>query len=719
MSRNCWQPICHILGLSKHSKTNQPRSSPDSEEVNSSWKESISRHVGWGGLHSNTDEARRPLLIAGLRNSPRKSQENFSDGRLHSPLNPLLVDFQSNGGSSRGSQETFRAVTPSTLGRSPIDGTELNHALSYPRRRNTGSILQEALIDARHEWPPDQNSYFIPVDSLEDLLSVDTITAELEGYQLDSTTTGSNQHLAQLISINASKLFAILVCLGLGESIRQFLDEDITDKDLPFKRLDETETTGTPKKRLCSRLRRNKPIKCMESWGRQRIRNFDREQWYVLAPVFNNCEDVGVPHYDFGKNQVLPFLKDGEQSDQVKEGGYSTVWEIKIHPAHQKLHHNADSEGATPSIALKRLHSTQEEDFASEVEMLKAFVNPGHPHLVKLLATYRHKNRYYLLFPFAKSTLRKFWEDNPLPKLTEGLLFWSLHQCKAIASALYLIHERQTTQNHADWERIKGDNSDLPGIEDDDRIFGRHGDIKPENILLSDEVDKVHEEHCKCLPSQGFLLIADFGLMDFHKRLTRSKVLAEKIGGSQTYEPPEMRLDKKISRAYDIWSLGCLYLEFITWMLCGWEGLSNFPKARGMTETPGMNDDTFYTIEYPQDGSGPRAVLRESVKDWISNLHENYRSSLFIHEFLDLVEYKMLVVDRSERITCGRLNIELREMVEKGEKENSLRYFIKPSTWLPRAKDSRQKPISKRAPASETAISAPESTGLRRSKTFA
>jgi serine/threonine protein kinase len=362
---------------------------------------------------------------------------------------------------------------------------------------------------------------------------------------------------------------------------------------------------------------------------------------------------------------------------------------------------------------LKQLHSTKEDDFLSEVDMFKAFAPRGHPHLVRLLATYRYKNRYYLLFPFAKLNLRKYWESISLPDFTESMIFWSLNQCKAIASGLHLIHERQTTRGQADWEIVLPGHGSLPGVEDADRVFGRHGDIKPENILWSVEVDEIHADRCKCFLERGFLLIADFGLMDFHKRLTRSKILAQRIGGSQTYEPPEMRLDKKISRAYDIWSLGCLYLEFIIWMVLGWEALSKFSKARAITEASGLNDDTFYTIIESSDGrSAPTAILRKIVRDRISMLRDHPRSSLFIHDFLDLVEYKMLAIDRSDRITCGPLNAALREMVNRGGRE---------PTYLTKAHPYKGKyqiilPIRF---ASDTTYPAPSSAGLKRSKTLA
>jgi hypothetical protein len=62
----------------------------------------------------------------------------------------------------------------------------------------------------------------------------------------------------------------------------------------------------------------------------------------VLAPVFDLGEDV--LHHELDDHCVLPFLKDKERSDKAREGGFSSVWEIVIHPAHQKLYHSTNPE---------------------------------------------------------------------------------------------------------------------------------------------------------------------------------------------------------------------------------------------------------------------------------------------------------------------------------------------------------------------------------------
>jgi serine/threonine protein kinase len=224
-------------------------------------------------------------------------------------------------------------------------------------------------------------------------------------------------------------------------------------------------------------------------------------------------------------------------------------------------------------------------------------------------------------------------------------------------------------------------------------LYGRHGDIKPENILWSDERIKDKEDH---LNEEGLLLIADFGLMDFRTRVSRSKILAENIHGSPTYAPPESRLRKNISRAYDIWSLGCVYLEFLTWLVCGWEDLKRFSPVRGetgpvhgMARSNKINDDCFFTIVNDESGKPLDAAVRDTVKEWMKDLHEKPRCSMFINDFLNLISEKMLVIDPQERISCAQLNKELHEMMRKAEDRSD--YLTIPRSTSPR--DQRQNPM--------------------------
>jgi len=63
------------------------------------------------------------------------------------------------------------------------------------------------------------------------------------------------------------------------------------------------------------------------------------------------------------------------------------------------------------------------------------------PHLIKLLATYKLKNKYHFLFPYAQFNLRMYWARNSLLEWEKTKVLWALEQLLGLASALHVIHE--------------------------------------------------------------------------------------------------------------------------------------------------------------------------------------------------------------------------------------------------------------------------------------
>ncbi len=85
------------------------------------------------------------------------------------------------------------------------------------------------------------------------------------------------------------------------------------------------------------------------------------------------------------------------------------------------------------------------------------------------------------------------------------------------------------------------------------------------------------------------------------------------------YSAPELELqaDQPRSRLYDIWCIGCIYLEFVIWLLYGWNGLGDFRDQIGRSPQKG----TFYTLE----GQPPRPLLHPVVDKWVGAIKDNKR----------------------------------------------------------------------------------------------
>jgi len=127
------------------------------------------------------------------------------------------------------------------------------------------------------------------------------------------------------------------------------------------------------------------------------------------------------------------------------------------------------------------------------------------------------------MFPYAKSNLRKYWDSRPRPAFDKTTLLWNLRQIKGISSALLYLHEfRVKVPLSVDNDDQDQDGGAKLSISDGEEKFGRHGDIKPENILWF-----------QIMPGNddplGVLQLADFGLGRFHGRDSRSRTNAGKV----------------------------------------------------------------------------------------------------------------------------------------------------------------------------------------------
>jgi serine/threonine protein kinase len=353
---------------------------------------------------------------------------------------------------------------------------------------------------------------------------------------------------------------------------------------------------------------------------------------------------------------------------------------------------------------VKRLFSSDELEFQKEVTILKALGPKNHPHLITLLGTYKHNEKYHLMFPYANANLRKYWDDHSTPEFDRETVLWSLKQMTGIANGLLLIHTFTVTHAlsvpGAGNVRMPKDDVKL-SVEGGEEWYGRHGDIKPENILWF--ADSQGIDHPK-----GVLQIADFGLGRFHGRDSRSAVNPDTIFSSPTYEPPECKLRQPVSRGYDIWSLGCLYLEFVTWLLRGSAEIDGFSNFRGRVATgTGINDDNFFTIINSAQGS--KATVREQVITWTDELHAHKKCSQVIHDLLDLIMKELLVTDSKERGSASWVYQQLNLYLKKAG--GNLEYLLKP---VPR----RQKPGSGRSNSTPTVLDPPQLQTKRNSITF-
>lgn len=262
---------------------------------------------------------------------------------------------------------------------------------------------------------------------------------------------------------------------------------------------------------------------------------------------------------------------------------------------------------------MKQLHVPNREDYLEEVGVFDklglASKDSMTSHLVPLQLTYKHGRDYFLIFPWADGNLKQFWKKQRSNPRSQSMVCWFFHQCWGISRGLRKIHHLGTQIKNSSGANML-DAKDLSKMVLNtvavDRLWGRHGDIKPENILWFKDYEG----------KPNHLVISDFGLTRFNSAQSKSRVHHEQIQGfSGTYRPPDMHLDETISQKYDVWSLGCVFLEFISWLLLGSKAVDDFARARTKDEAEKQTEateDKFFGIVGPVQGK-QYPILKESV----------------------------------------------------------------------------------------------------------
>lgn len=192
------------------------------------------------------------------------------------------------------------------------------------------------------------------------------------------------------------------------------------------------------------------------------------------------------------------------------QGSHAVVEQIKL--------------GNGDELALKRVKPTDAAAIASferEVHILGKLRCSEHPNVVRLETAWRDQSSLNMaLRPVANSDLQEYLHSSEPPQDPERVLKWVGH----LASALRHLHKNRI----------------------------RHADIKPANILLEDSK----------------LFISDFSI-------SREVVSEPDSTSSSTspstpmYAAPEIALVQRHGRKADVFSLGCVYLELVTFALLG------------------------------------------------------------------------------------------------------------------------------------------------------
>ncbi|KAK5637228.1 hypothetical protein RRF57_012940 [Xylaria bambusicola] len=541
--------------------------------------------------------------------------------------------------------------------------------------------LQDTLEEAMHPQFNNDTQTYLPLGQLEAICRRDVVHRELS-HTFGATCCDIDRYTDYVCGrqdnpgrdkSTSRKIFAILVLLGQLQRINDFWKAGIEDRHLPFRR-EYTGGTLTLFKRSVLNRQESEPALFFDSWKNFERRKFYETQWRLLSPYFGRASDDTVALYELDEQCIMPWVNIGEEKrgsfmPSERNGGFSKVTKIFIHPDHH----------AFPSevFAIKQLDDSGDIPFQQEFKNLKRVET--RTHLLTVYAAYRRGKQYSFIFPWADGgSLDELWAKNPLvlkEKMcggthedsdagrTQRFITWLAGQFCGLTGrcGLGFLHDTQD---------LTPPQQNLVVPEETEKKFGIHGDIKPGNILYFEQ------EEAKGGSGLGLFKISDFGLTGFHSTLTKSQA-GPPGPHSPTYRAPEFReYAAYLSRKYDIWSLGCVMLQFLTWLISGPDGLKQFDDARvkDMDQTDlQIADDKFFIIT--QNGG---AAHKPSVQDHIINLQSKVTKDKYLYGCLALIKDKMLELDNKIRANCEEVHRALASSYERCRMEDDYADSILP-----------------------------------------
>jgi hypothetical protein len=224
----------------------------------------------------------------------------------------------------------------------------------------------EDLLDEAMVYRFNRREGFMPRGKLEKLINVRAVERELARITHlvpNSRTTkswaelicGDPSSVCAICSVKSEaetgaspvrtyrKIFAMLVRMDKVNSIFKFIEEEVSDEELPLMQYIPPEETQGNSIQLRRKNGATRPLKCFDGWKDKSVRHFFRDQWEMVSPFFAQGEHCNVRHYQLADADILPFTYDShdEQGSNgpglLERGGFGEVFKVQIHPDHHKF----------------------------------------------------------------------------------------------------------------------------------------------------------------------------------------------------------------------------------------------------------------------------------------------------------------------------------------------------------------------------------------------
>ncbi|KAH7156589.1 hypothetical protein EDB81DRAFT_928634 [Dactylonectria macrodidyma] len=537
------------------------------------------------------------------QSTPNESGQTPEEHRV--PISPTL-SFGSTVGSRRK-----RSTGTST--RSGSQSSDIVDMASVLRMKMKADIMCSNVEEQK----------FVPETQLRALLNRADVEATLQKCK-PLRNPATIPELAEFIITKAYKVFAILIMIDKPHLIGQFYGKNFSQEMLPVREPSAI-GKGIWKLEPYNNDNHSHTFFCREDswWTDVTADHFFSQQWAFTAPKFVTDQF----RYEFEMKRHLPFTN-LEKKGQGNSA-YSWVEERSVHVDHiesrpdQKL--ALDTNG-NPRVALKTLKNTDKNFAEQEAAVLETMRGLKSEHLIKAIAYYKQGKSHCFMFPWAEQgNLWEFWMNKQnTPNTSRSCLTWVFTQLTGLALAIEELHTPTQSRGGC-----------------------RHGDLKPENILCFQS--GVHQDYESL--SSVRLVITDVGLAKVHDQVTKRRAATATTVSTERYAAPEMKTNPngRLSRRFDIWSMGCIFLEFAIWILYGAAELEQCTKdlkntffqikANGEETSNGGPNSTTNEIQVKS------AEVHPTVQGWVSYIRKDWRCSrgTVLRRLVELIVDRLLI----------------------------------------------------------------------------
>ena len=441
-----------------------------------------------------------------------------------------------------------------------------------------------------------------------------------------------NDHTAGAIS-----LFALLIYVNHPAFITEFAE----------KHMNDSTTLDSFRDRLADKQAEASFLDELQRsyWSEYLVENKDGSR--ILAKSFRaNLYKFAVPFFNmdehsttYNSDVVLPF----REEEKIGEGSGGEVYGFGVHPHYSK---------GQLRLARKQMFDRGEVitalGFHLEKRNLESVRQLNHPHIIQIVKSYRKGKELNIVFPRAKT---------------------NLHDCLRNESSNFgQILTLRPVQASPIWNQMLGIATALKAIltetvgESERPLYGYHFDLKPRNILVDwGEKDTVGKSL--------LLQITDFGMAWF-KRAGEGSSHTKQRGGDEQYGAPETNLDLQ-NRKYDIWSLGCILLEVVVFVVQDYAGIRKLDAAIAVPDPKSRHGSVQCFYEQSIDSAEAQSLcVKPSVVKLIQELRQYVmdRSKFtpdeekFVHEVLSIVN-NMLEVRIRKRLTSAEVVEQLQKII--------------------------------------------------------